>query len=529
MCFLPHWTAARAGCPFGRMRAGIFATLLSTAALVAPADLTPAERAAGQSLDHVLVRFHTGALARAGIAARAVTRTQVELFGLPAGARLEESGFATWRRAQAGKAADTLDADDWLYCHRPATQSVDHLLAALKANPLVDYAEPDYVGTGGVAPNDPSFGAQWHHRNNGTTNAVRPDIRSTNAWAITTGSTNVILAVLDTGIATANVEFAGRLLPGYDYANSDNDPSDDHSHGTAVAGDAAANGNNANLVAGVDWQCRILPVKVLDSSNSGLYSWWSSGIAYAVAQGAAVINLSAGGSGANTSLSNAIMSAINAGAVFVTITHNQSSSAVTFPGRMLPCITVGATASNDQRASYSNYGTSIDLCAPGSGIQSVHYTGGGYSGNGTSFAAPLVAGAACLLRAVRPGLNQEAVRTLLCASADDQVGNPAEDIAGFDSYHGWGRLNVHAALQLALADFASATGGPAPAFTWEAPANAGQRRPFRVDAAVGPDGPWVTAAAPVSITYTTGLASWAAAGASTSTAARLYRLAVPNP
>jgi thermitase len=510
------------------MRAGIIMALISTAALVARADLTPAELAAGRSLDHVLVQFHTGALARAGLPARALKTTQVDQLGLPAGARLEESGFARWQRAQAGKASDTLDAERWLYCHRPATQSVDQLLAALKANPLVDYAEPDFVGTGGVAPNDPSFGAQWHHRNNGTTNAVRPDIRSTNAWSITTGSTNVILAVLDTGIATGNVEFAGRLLPGYDYANNDSNPSDDHSHGTAVAGDAAANGNNTNLVAGVDWQCRILPVKVLDSGNSGYYSWWSSGIAFAVAQGADVINLSAGGSTADVTLSNAIMSAINAGVIFVTITHNDSSSTVRFPGRMRPCITVGATTSNDQRASYSNYGPSIDLCAPGSGIQSVHYAGGGYNGNGTSFAAPLVAGAACLLRAMRPDLNQESVRTLLCASADDRVGNPAEDVAGFDNYHGWGRLNGHAALQLALADFAAATNGAtAPAFAWEAPANAGQRRPFRVDAAAYPDGPWVTAAAPASITYTSGLAMWSTAGAATSTAARLYRLAVP--
>lgn len=498
-------------------------------ARAAAAEITPHERAAGRSLDHVLVQFHTGALARVGFAARAVTATQVEQLGLPAGARLEASGFAQWRRARDGKAADELDLDGWLYCHRPATQTVDQLLAALQAHPLVDYAEPGYVGAGGVVPTDPSFGAQWHHLNNGTTNAVRPDIRSTNAWALTTGSTNVILAVLDTGIATGNVEFAGRLLPGYDYANNDSNPSDDHSHGTAVAGDAAANANNASLVAGVDWQCRILPVKVLDSGNSGFYSWWSSGIAFAVAQGADVINLSAGGSTDSATLSNAIMSAINAGAIFVTITHNDSSSTVRFPGSMRPCITVGATTSNDQRASYSNYGPAIDLCAPGSGIQSVHYAGGGYNGSGTSFAAPLVAGAACLLLAVRPGLNQETMRTLLCASADDQVGKPAEDIAGFDNYHGWGRLNVHAALQLALADVATATGGPAPVFTWEAPANAGQRRPFRVDSAAHPGGPWVTAAVPAAITYTSGLAQWAVTGAGTSTATRLYRLAVSQP
>ena len=502
---------------------------VSAAALFARADVTPAERVAGHSLEHVLVRFHTGALSRAGLAARAVTRAQVDQLGLPAGARLEESGFARWQRAQAGKAADTLDADDWLYCHRPVTQTVDQLLAALRANPLVDYAEPDYVGAGHGAPGDPNFSSQWHHLNSASTNAVPADIRSTNAWDLTTGSTNVILAVLDTGVVTSSVEFTGRLLAGYDYVNNDGNPSDDHGHGTAVAGTAMANANNGQAVAGLDWRCRLLPVKVLNSVNTGMYADWASGISYAIAQGAQVINLSAGGPSADHTLSNAIMSAIRTGAVIVVSTGNDGAGTLQFPSRMAAVIAVGATAPNDRRTVFSNYGSPIDLSAPGTNIWTVWWGGGPGIWWGTSFAAPLVAGAACLLRAVRPGLDQETTRALLCASADDQVGNPAEDIAGFDNYHGWGRLNVHAALQLARAGFASATGGPAPVFTWEAPANAGQRRPFRVDAAASPAGPWVTAATPASITYTSGLAQWSAAGAASSTATRIYRLAVPGP
>ena len=491
---------------------------------------TPADRAAGQSLDHVIVRFHTGALARAGFSTAALGAGREAALGLPAGARLEASGFARWRSGPAKAAAEALDARDWMYCTRPATQSVSRLLAVLRANPLVDYAEPDFVGTGGALPTDPDFTNQWHLLNRGATSAVPPDIRASNAWALTTGSTNVILAVLDTGIATGVVEFTGRLVPGYDFVNSDANPSDDQGHGTAVAGFAAAGANNGAVGAGVDWRCRIRPVKVLDASNSGLYSTMASGIDYAVAQGAHVINFSIGGSSADVTLSNAIMNAIAAGVVFVTITHNDSSSTVRFPGRMLPCITVGATTSNDQRSSFSNYGPSIDLCAPGSSMHSVTMAGLVYVGDGTSFAAPLVAGTACLLRSIKPDLNQESARAILCASADDQVGKAAEDTAGFDSYHGWGRLNAGAALQLAAAAVAATTNGAAgPALVWQAPANAAQRWPFRIEAAASLTGPWTTAAPPTAITYGGGLARWEDVAAATSAGPRFIRLAVVPP
>lgn len=513
------------------------------AALCGPAAraetrIAAADLAAGRSLDHVLVQFDTGAVARAGLNPGGVAPLDAtRRLGLPAGAWLRESPFTVSQRAEAGRpaAAAGVDLRSWVCCHRPPHLDVDALLAALRGNPFVVYCEPDHIGTGGFTPNDPSFTGQWHLRNAGSTNAVPPDIRATNAWDITRGSTNVILAVLDTGLDLTLAEFGGRVAAGYDYVNNDADPTDDHGHGTAVATTAAALGNDALRTAGVDWNCRVMPVKVLDAGNSGYYSWWASAINWARTHGAHVINLSAGGSSSDTTLSNAIMTAINAGVVFVTITHNDSTSTIRFPGRMRPCITVGATMSNDTRSSFSNYGPEIDLVAPGSGIRTVNNGGGIGTWNGTSFSAPLVSGVASLLLSLRPELRHHDVRTLLCASADDRVGNPAQDTAGFDNQHGWGRLNAHAALQLAQSRVLDvAATGSAATIRWSGPANAAQRAPFRIDYAGSPGGPWQAVTGSPAIGYSGTNVTWTDDGSFTGGApggatSRLYRIRVSDP
>lgn len=129
------------------------------------------------------------------------------------------------------------------------------------------------------------------------------------AWDITHGTTNVIVAVLDSGL-TPSAEFTNRLVAGYNFVSNTTDTTDDHGHGTAVAGVILANANNTNLVAGVDWYCRLMPIKVLDANNTGLYSWWAQGIDFAVTNGAKVINLSAGGSSTSTTLTRTITNAI---------------------------------------------------------------------------------------------------------------------------------------------------------------------------------------------------------------------------
>ncbi|MCI0744829.1 MAG: S8 family serine peptidase [Verrucomicrobia subdivision 3 bacterium] len=276
-------------------------------------------------------------------------------------------------------------------------------------------------------------------------------------------------------------EFSGRCAAGYNFAGGNANAGDDHGHGTAVAGVICANVNNAHQVAGVDWHCRLLPVKVLDANNSGLYSWWAQGIDYAVSRGAKVINLSAGGSSANSTLTRAITNAIARGVIFVTITHNHGAGTITFPGNLADSITVGATDRSDQRTPFSNYGPQIDLVAPGTNIATVGRAGGLQYWWGTSFAAPQVAGVCALLCAVNPTLNQRQARSLLCLGAEDRVGG-TNDAPGFDNYYGWGRLNAYNSVALAQTkiDHASVANG-ALVLSWPNLSNASNRQPFRVE------------------------------------------------
>lgn len=402
----------------------------------------------------------------------------------------------------------------------------------LAAEPAVEFVESDGVGWGGgLVPDDPGFPSQWH----------LATVGAPEAWEITRGSPGVTVAILDTGLNTGLPDFAGRLVPGYDFANDDADPSDDHGHGSAVASVAVGTGNNGTDTAGIDWNCRIMPLKVLDETNYGFYSWWALAVRWATDNGADVINLSAGGSGGSSALTQAIDYAIGRGVVFVTISQNDGSATVSFPGNLRQCITVGATRHDEIVSDFSNHGPAVDLVAPG-GIGS---SGGSYATNivttnragetrwwwGTSFAAPQVAGAAALLKALDPGLRQSDVETILCAGADDQVGDE-RDVAGFDPYHGYGRLNLPAAIALVQAEpelvrIEAGEGNSVPmvAMRASAPSNGAAKRPF--DVAFSDDGTeWNRIADPASMTYGDGSATWVDDGTDTGTppgARRLYR------
>lgn len=399
---------------------------------------------------------------------------------------------------QDKKAADVFAAfSRFKYLRLPHGLEVSDAIQRLQNHPLIEYVEPDFIATGGAIPNDPNYGAQYY----------LPKISAPNAWNITTGSSNVIIAILDSGLNNSNGEFTGRTVAGYDFANNDSNPADDNGHGTSVAGVAAANANNSALVAGVDWQCRIMPVKVFDANNNGLYSWLASGIDFAVAHGCKVINYSGGGSGSSTAVTQSILNAISNGVIFVTITHNDGVGTIRFPGNLTNCITVGATDARDRRASFSNYGPQIDLVAPGTNITTVRYLGGLAVWYGTSFSAPQVTGVAGLLASLDPNITQDQVQTLLCAAAEDRVGN-ASDTAGFDKYYGWGRLNALYTLQLAQTRPQISHVGSDTLLTWTSPANTSIKKPFRIEFADAADGPWTTIATSTNFTYTTNNTIW---------------------
>jgi len=335
----------------------------------------------------------------------------------------------------------------------PTGSNIPKLARRFAQLPGVEYAEPDFVGEGGATfPNDTHFGLQ-----DGLHQTSDADMDAPEAWDLTVGNANVIIAVLDTGADSDHEDFAGKLLPGYDFANNDADPEDDQGHGSNVASVAAAATNNALGIAGACWNCRIMPLKVLDSTNLGFYSWWTDAMIWAADNGADLINGSIGGTSPSTTLFNGVRYAWEAGVPHISITHNDNTSAIRYPGRYAETITVGATNNIDQHAvpfcwgGGSNWGPEIDVVAPGDMIPGIAM-GGGYSyWCGTSQAAPLVAGLGGLMMSVYPSIGREEMRHLLHAGAEDQVGLLPEDTVGFDHYYGWGRVNMEQTLLGTLA------------------------------------------------------------------------------
>lgn len=301
------------------------------------------------------------------------------------------------------------------------------VVAALSQNPNFEFAEPDYVAEGIVTPNDTFYSSyQWH----------LPKIGAPAAWDVTTGASTVKIAVVDSGVQANHPDLGGRVLAGYDFVNNDADPSDDNGHGTAVAGAAAATGNNGSGVAGVAWNVAILPVKVLGADNMGSYSAIASGINYAADQGARIINLSLGGTTSSRTLQSAVSYAWNKGCVLVAAAGNNGSSAAFYPAAYSQVVAVSALSAGDVLPSWSNYGSYVDISAPGENITTTAAGGGYTTMSGTSFASPLVAGAAALALSVDPSLANTAVVSLLTAKSDDL------GATGYDIYFGAGRLNA---------------------------------------------------------------------------------------
>ena len=364
---------------------------------------------------------------------------------------------------------------------------LEEIISFYENTGLFEYVEPNYTGKGSgvlnTIPNDSEYSNQWGLKNDGTfSNAPSvsgADIEMELAWDIETGDPNMIVAIIDTGLRLAHPEFSGRLwnnvnevadgtdtdnngfiddlVAGWDFINSDNDPTDDHGHGTNVAGIALASGNNTIGYAGVNWNAKVMICKALNENNSGSYAAMAGAIYYAVDNGAKVINMSIGGSGNSITLSDAIDYCYDNGVVLVACMMNFNNSVTYYPAGYNKTIAVGSTNPDDTRSnpffwsttSGSNFGSHIDLVAPGNYMYGLSDTSDTYYGSywgGTSQASPLVAGVVSLLLSQNPALTFEEIRTILRESSEDQVGDPSEDINGFDTYYGYGRLNAKNAL-----------------------------------------------------------------------------------
>lgn len=383
-------------------------------------------------------------------------------------------------------------------------------IKALIAQPGVRYAEPNYTVMAHAVPNDPQYSYQWHF----------PAIDLPSAWDITQGATGgdpVIVAVLDSGIRFDHPDLAGQTTPGFDFVSGlghagdgdgiDGDPTDPGSgetwgasnwHGSHVAGTVAARSNNQLGLAGVAPRAKIMPIRVLGKLvevSSGIWSEGSAadivqGILYAAglpnasgqlpSQRADIINMSLGSPSESTAITNAISDARSNNVVVVVSAGNNDGKAAPmvplYPASSVGVISVGASTITDKKAWYSYYGETVDVAAPGGelGVDINHdgeddavistvmeVVNGSLVAaylpmQGTSMAAPHVAGVLALMKAVHPGLTPDQVDGLLAAGQlTDDLGEP-----GRDNSFGHGRINAYKSV-LAAQALAGLNGGVA--------------------------------------------------------------------
>ncbi len=335
-------------------------------------------------------------------------------------------------------------------------------LNAYRTLPEVEYAEPNFIAyafpsdpvgpvltSGDLKPqaasvNDPQAGQQYS----------LSKMQVYNAWDTTLGD-GIVVAVLDTGAEFSHPDLQGKFVShGKDFVNGDDDASDDQGHGTHVFGIVAAATNNSVGIAGVGYNTRVLPVKVLNSSGAGDYGRIANGITWAADQGVKVINMSLGGASGASTLESAVKYAWNKGVVVICAAGNSSTSSPAYPAAYENCISVVSTDQNDARSSFSNYGSTVDISAPGTSILSTVRGGGYQAWSGTSMASPNAAGVAALVAAANPTWSNAQIRTQL-ESTVDNIGSAFQ--------FGKGRLNAARAVGGGSpGPTATPTSGPSP-------------------------------------------------------------------
>ncbi len=344
----------------------------------------------------------------------------------------------------------------------PEGYTVEETVAVWKTVPFVVYAEPNYIVHASITPNDPLFNQQYALSNPGGTLPLPgspigkqgADIKATAGWEESTGSDGVVIAILDTGCDLLHPDLKNKFLSnGRDLINDDLDASDDNGHGTVVAGIAGAETNNSVGISGVGWDCRLLPVKVLDKDGAGTVDIVSEGIMWAadqVSNGVKVINISWGVDAPSSTLRDAVQYAYDKGVVVVAAAGNTGGQ-VQFPAAYDNYVlAVAATDYSDNRYVLSNTGSEIDVAAPGVEVMSTvprGYYGAGSIDygfwTGTSVAAPHVAGLAALIASLKPFLTVDDIMNVIRLSADDVN---SDLYPGKDEFVGYGRINIEKAI-----------------------------------------------------------------------------------
>jgi subtilisin family serine protease len=359
------------------------------------------------------------------------------------------------------------------------------VLAALRASGLVEYAEPDYRLKALVEPNDFRFydGSQWNLKNTGQYGGtVGSDIDAPDAWDLRSAANGVIVAVVDTGVRLTHEDLRGNLwtnagetgidaagrnratngidddgdgyvddVHGINAIDQSGNPNDDYGHGTHVAGIIGATGNNSVGIAGVAWRVQLMPLKSLDATGEGSISDAIECLEYARTHGARVVNASWGSyEFTSQALRDAIAELRDAGIIFVAACGNSAGDNDANP--LFPAsyefdniVAVAASTRTDTAATFSNWGQStVDLAAPGSVFSAWNGADNDYrSFNGTSMAAPHVAGAVALMWSLNPALTYRQVISAILANTDPLPAFAGKTVTG-------GRLNLALALSAAV-------------------------------------------------------------------------------
>ena len=388
----------------------------------------------------------TGGTAKESRAGQAVTGTRIVEQPAPNGRKMGagrivvgfKPGASQQGRSAAHQAAGTLSTSS---AGRPDVLvaqvdpgSIQRALTAYRSRADVAWAEPDYIVRATLVPNDPIFSSQW-----GPTKIGAPI-----AWDVTTGDASTLIAILDTGIHSEHPDLLGKVHLERNLVNPGASAGDVYGHGTLMAGIAAASTNNAQGMAGVGFNVRLLNGKVLDDAGNGLDSTVAAGITWATDNGAKVISMSLGGDGAcSQTLQDAVDYAWNSNVVVVASSGNGGPDGIgdpapESPGSCTHAIAVGAIDQDDARPSFSNFGTSVQLTAPGVFIASTTRFGTYDLVSGTSPATPHVAATAALLVSTLDDTSNQSIVTRLLSTADP--------IVGTGSIWGNGRVNAAAAV-----------------------------------------------------------------------------------
>jgi subtilisin family serine protease len=371
------------------------------------------------------------------------------------------------------------DLSRWYKLTIPKDTDVTSAVAELKNSAEIEAVEPNYVYQITTVPNDNymNTSGSWGQSYQDLWGLYK--ISAPTAWDIETGSNQVVVAVVDTGLDMTHPDIANNIwinkdeiagnhidddsnsyaddVNGWNFVGCSADVKDGHGHGTHVSGIIAAAGNNGIGISGVTWNIKIMPLKALNDDGYGVTGDLARAIRYAADKGARVINMSWGGRSTSQLVIDALDYAYGKGCVLVVAAGNSNMDALDFfPANYVKAITVAATGPDDTKASFSNYGDLVDVAAPGVDILSLRASGTDmykdnnhtvgsyyYRASGTSMATPYVSGLAALILSMNSGLSNDEVTMILTSSTDD-LGTP-----GKDSVFGYGRINAYKAIELA--------------------------------------------------------------------------------